>query len=82
MNYLEFIETSAFSMLRKDLMDDEFRELQTYLLEAHDRGDTISHTGGCRKIRWSRPGMGKRGGVRVMPCQRQVIPVADISKAR
>lgn len=36
MNYLEFIETSAFSMLRKDLMDDdEFRELQTYLLEAH-----------------------------------------------
>ncbi|HCI6000448.1 type II toxin-antitoxin system RelE/ParE family toxin [Enterobacter cloacae complex sp. ECC445] len=67
MNYLEFIETSAFSMLRKDLMDDdEFRELQTYLLEAHERGDTISHTGGCRKIRWSRPGMGKRGGVRVI----------------
>lgn len=54
-------------MLRKDLMDDdEFRELQTYLLEAHERGDTISHTGGCRKIRWSRPGMGKRGGVRVI----------------
>lgn len=46
--------------------DDEFRELQTYLLEAHERGDTISHTGGCRKIRWSRPGMGKRGGVRVI----------------
>lgn len=67
MNYQVFIETSAFSMLRKDLMDDdEFRELQTYLLEAHDRGDTISHTGGCRKIRWSRPGMGKRGGVRVI----------------
>ncbi|MDX7626864.1 type II toxin-antitoxin system RelE/ParE family toxin [Enterobacter bugandensis] len=40
--------------------DDECRELQTYLLEAHDRGDTISHTGGCRKIRWSRAGMGKR----------------------
>ena len=67
MNYLEFIETSAFSMWRKDLMDDdECRELQTSLLEAHDRGDTISHTGGCRKIRWSRPGMGKRGGVRVI----------------
>ncbi|HDZ0852236.1 TPA: type II toxin-antitoxin system RelE/ParE family toxin, partial [Klebsiella pneumoniae] len=67
MNYLEFVETSAFSGLRKELMDDdEFRELQTYLLEAHDRGDTISHTGGCRKIRWGRPGMGKRGGVRVI----------------
>ncbi len=35
MNYLEFVETSAFSGLRKELMDDdEFRELQTYLLEA------------------------------------------------
>ncbi|HHL0224182.1 TPA: type II toxin-antitoxin system RelE/ParE family toxin [Klebsiella pneumoniae] len=67
MNYLEFVETSAFSGLRKELMDDdEFRELQTYLLEAHDRGDTISHTGGCRKIRWGRPRMGKRGGVRVI----------------
>ena len=67
MNYLEFVEASAFSGLRKELMDDdEFRELQTYLLEAHDRGDTISHTGGCRKIRWGRPGMGKRGGVRVI----------------
>lgn len=25
--------------------DDEFLELLTYLLEAHDRGDTISDTG-------------------------------------
>lgn len=50
MNYLEFIETSAFSMLRKDLMDDdEFRELQTYLLEAHDRGDTISIPGDAER---------------------------------
>ncbi len=67
MNYLEFVETSAFSGLRKELMDDdEFWEPQTFLLEAHDRGDTISHIGGCRKIRWERPGMGKRGDVRVI----------------
>ncbi|HBC1013067.1 TPA: type II toxin-antitoxin system RelE/ParE family toxin [Escherichia coli] len=67
MNYLEFVETNAFSALRKELMDDdEFRKLQTYLLETHARGDTISHSGGCRKIRWSRPGMGKQGGVRVI----------------
>lgn len=67
MNYLEFIDTSAFSTLRKELMsDDEFRELQTYLLEAHEWGDTISHSGGCKKIRWSRPGIGKRGGIRVI----------------
>jgi hypothetical protein len=46
--------------------DNEFRELQSYLLEGHERGDTISQTGGCKKIRWSRSGMGKRGGVRII----------------
>ena len=67
MNYLEFVETNVFSRLRKELMDDdEFRELQSYLLESHDQGDTISQTGGCKKIRWSRSGMGKRGGVRII----------------
>ncbi len=67
MDYLEFVETSAFSRLRKELMeDDEFQELQSYLLEHHDTGDTISHTGGCKKIRWGRKGIGKRGGVRVI----------------
>ncbi|WP_314141144.1 type II toxin-antitoxin system RelE/ParE family toxin [Buttiauxella noackiae] len=29
-------------------------------------GDTIRNTGGCQKIRWNRPGSGKRGGVRVI----------------
>ena len=29
-------------------------------------GDVIPGTGGCRKVRWSRAGMGKRGGVRVI----------------
>ena len=29
-------------------------------------GDLIPGSGGCRKVRWSRPGMGKRGGVRVI----------------
>lgn len=65
--YASLRGSPASLQLSKELMDDdEFRELQTYLLEAHDRGDTISHTGGCRKIRWSRPGMGKRSGVRVI----------------
>ncbi len=83
MNYLEFVETSAFSGLRKELMDDdEFRELQTFLLEAHERGDTISHTGGCKKIRWSRPGMGEarwcQSDLLRSLCQRQIIPASDI----
>lgn len=48
------------------MTDDEFQEMQSYLLEHHENGDTISHTGGCKKIRWSRQGMGKSGGVRII----------------
>lgn len=67
MEYLEFIETPMFSSLRKDLMkDDDFQKFQSYLLEHHEKGDTISHTGGCRKVRWGREATGKRGGVRVI----------------
>ena len=29
-------------------------------------GDVIAGSGGCRKVRWSRAGVGKRGGVRVI----------------
>jgi hypothetical protein len=29
-------------------------------------GDVIPGTRGLRKVRWSRPGMGKRGGARVI----------------
>lgn len=29
-------------------------------------GDVIPKSGGCRKVRWSRAGTGKRGGVRVI----------------
>jgi hypothetical protein len=29
-------------------------------------GDVIPGSNGCRKVRWSRGGMGKRGGVRVV----------------
>lgn len=29
-------------------------------------GDVIQGSGGCRKVRWSRSAMGKRGGARIM----------------
>ncbi|BBP02109.1 DNA-binding protein [Sulfuriferula nivalis] len=29
-------------------------------------GDVVPKSGGCRKVHWSRAGMGKRGGVRVI----------------
>jgi len=31
-----------------------------------EAGDVIKGTGRLRKVRWSRPGMGKRGGARVI----------------
>jgi hypothetical protein len=29
-------------------------------------GKVVPGSGGCRKVRWSRPGTGKRGGVRAI----------------
>lgn len=46
--------------------DDEFMMFQELLIDAPETGAIITGTGGFRKIRWSRPGMGKRGGVRVI----------------
>ena len=62
-----FIELLGFSKRRRDLLsDDEFTAFQELLIEAPETGAIITGTGGFRKIRWSRPGMGKRGGVRVI----------------
>ncbi|HHQ2450020.1 TPA: type II toxin-antitoxin system RelE/ParE family toxin [Klebsiella pneumoniae] len=64
---LTFIELQGFSKRRQVLLqDDEFRAFQEILINDPEAGDTISGTGGFRKIRWGRPGMGKRGGVRVI----------------
>jgi len=62
-----FIETKLFSQLREDyLSDDEYLRLQEALLEQPEHGLLIPGSGGVRKLRWSRPGRGKRGGVRVI----------------
>jgi hypothetical protein len=67
MEYFEFIETPTFVRQREGLLDDDtFQALQAWLLKQHFDGDTIRHTGGCKKLRWCRPGGGKRGGVRVI----------------
>ncbi|CNK28885.1 Uncharacterized protein conserved in bacteria [Yersinia enterocolitica] len=67
MDFLEFVETPAFSRRRAEIMtDDDFQQFQTYLLNNPQSGDTISKTGGCKKIRWGSTGRGKRGGIRVI----------------
>lgn len=62
-----FVETTLFtSLISKHLNDDEYRELQQFLMSHPDAGNIIRGSGGIRKLRWSRPGMGKSGGVRTI----------------
>lgn len=64
---LTVIETPVFLRYAAKVWDDAEREdFITWLAEHPDAGDVIAATGGLRKVRWSRPGMGKRGGIRVI----------------
>lgn len=64
-----FIETAIFTKYLRDyLEDDEYRELQNFLMEQPNFGDVIQGTGGLRKLRWSLGSRGKRGGIRVIYC--------------
>ena len=44
----------------------EHYDFVDYIAANPDAGDVIPDTGGLRKLRWSRAGMGKRGGTRVI----------------
>ena len=48
------------------MSDDEYRQLQAALVENPALGKLLQGTGGLRKLRWSLPGRGKRGGVRII----------------
>jgi hypothetical protein len=64
---LTIIESPLFSRLWPDYWtQDEHGEFTAYISANPDGGDLIVGSGGCRKIRWARAGMGKRGGVRVI----------------
>jgi hypothetical protein len=62
-----FIESAAFARVRADYLDDqEYAELQQFMLEHPEVGNIVRESGGVRKLRWKRKGMGKRGGLRVI----------------
>ena len=64
---LTIIESSLFSRLWPDYWtEDERGEFAAFIAQAPLAGECIPGSGGCRKIRWARAGMGKRGGVRVI----------------
>ncbi|MDR2240020.1 MAG: transcriptional regulator [Zoogloeaceae bacterium] len=61
------IETPLFSADAKDIWwEDERGEFCVWLAQNPEAGDVIPGSGGCRKVRWTRKGTGKRGGVRVI----------------
>ena len=62
-----FIETSLFTKLLPNyLSDEDYRGLQSYLLQKPDAGDLVRGSGGVRKVRWAPSGRGKSGGVRAI----------------
>lgn len=64
---LTVIESPLFTELWPDYWSvEEHVVFAAHLAGNPEAGDLIPGSGGCRKIRWTRPGMGKRGGVCVI----------------
>ncbi len=64
---LSFIETKLFSRLVGDYLSDaSYACLQQQLADDPECGAVVRGSGGVRKVRWSQPGRGKRGGVRII----------------
>ncbi len=64
---MRFVETPIFTKVITGVVgDDDYRSLQVALMLRPEQGPVIRGTGGLRKVRWARPGTGKRGGLRVI----------------
>lgn len=61
------VETPFYIKQAEKLWAEEERaSVVDYLARNPAAGDIIPDTGGVRKLRWGRAGMGKRGGARVV----------------
>jgi hypothetical protein len=64
---MQFVETPVFTAaLRRHLDDETYRALQLALLLRPTQGSIIQGGAGLRKLRWTAPGRGKRGGLRLI----------------
>lgn len=60
-------ETTVCQRYAAEVWSDAERVEFINWIAAHpDAGDVIPGSGGCRKVRWSTAGQGKRGGARVI----------------
>lgn len=56
-----------FQRYARDIWSEsEHAEFISWIAANPTAGDVIPGTGGCRKVRWSASGRGKRGGARVI----------------
>ena len=61
------VQTKPFERDVSSIWDeDELDEFVDFIARNPETGSVIPETGGVRKVRWSRQGSGKRGGVRVI----------------
>lgn len=64
---LTVIETPTFRRTAAAFWSDaDVAEFVDFIAEHPEAGDVIPGTRALRKVRWSRPGMGKRGAARVV----------------
>ena len=60
-------ETPVFIRYAAEVWSEAERlEFISYIAANPEAGAVIRGSGGCRKVRWSRSGTGKRGGARVI----------------
>ena len=60
-------ETAIFQKYANEVWSESERdEFINWIAANHLSGDLVPGSNGCRKVRWSRGGMGKRGGARVI----------------
>jgi hypothetical protein len=60
-------ETSVFVRYAVQVWSEaERHEFINFIAANPEAGDIVRESGGCRKVRWSKSGTGKRGGARVI----------------
>ena len=84
---LTVIETPVFQRMVEDVLPEPERTLLIAWIAGNPlAGNVIPGTGGLRKVRWQRQGMGKRGGARVIYFLRndlgEVVLIAIDAKAK
>ncbi|WP_144631406.1 transcriptional regulator [Bordetella genomosp. 13] len=81
------IETHVFAAWAEKVWTDSEREAFVDWISVNpEAGDVIPGSGGCRKVRWTRAGTGKRGGARIIYYLRlangELVPLLVYAKSR